>query len=220
MLTQSCTKLYNETVERGVAMRKWLVWLTAVVLLFAISGCGTEAGEVTSETETVCLTTEATKPPIQALDSIDYWEIVADEIVSMLNEHNLYVAAINSSYPCVLYEVEPGIKTDDGQIVAFGLNQEEYEELYNCIKEELHIILDKYELAKPKSVFHACDSIVGIFFHNWFVDMPMIPGVTSWQVASYEIDLLKYYHEYENNSYIYKEGFYTEAWSKYQVYVP
>lgn len=68
--------------------------------------------------------------------------------------------------------------------------------------------------------FHGCDSIVGIFFHNWFIDMPMFPGVTSWQIASYEIDLLKYYHEYEENTYIYKEGFSTEAWSKYQVYVP
>mgnify|MGYP007130639088 FL=1 len=65
-------------------MRKWFVWLVVVVLLFTISGCGIETGEVASETETVCPTTEATEPPIQALDSIEYWEIVQDEIVSML----------------------------------------------------------------------------------------------------------------------------------------
>ena len=201
-------------------MRKWFVWLTVVALVFTISGCGIEAGEVSAETETAYPTTEATEPPIQVLDSIEYWEVVNDEIVSMLNEHNLYVATINSSYPCVLYDVEPGIQTEDGEIVASGLTEEEYRELYNHIKEELHSILDKYELAKPKSAFHACDSIVGIFFHNWFIDMPMFPGVTSWWVASYEVDLLRYYHEYEENAYIYKDGFSTEAWSKYQVYVP
>ena len=50
--------------------------------------------------------------------------------------------------------------------------------------------------------------------------MPMLPGVNSWQVASYELDLLEYYHEYEDNSYINKDGFHTEVWSKYVVYVP
>lgn len=201
-------------------MRKWFICFAIVALLFTISGCGTEIGGTLSENETECPTTEATEPSIPVYDSIEYWEIVHDEIVTMLNEHNLYVAAINSSYPCVLYEVEPGIQAADGQIVASGLTQEEYEELYYHIKEELHIILDKYELAKPKSAFHGCDSIVGIFFHNWFIDMPMFPGVTSWDVASYKLDLLKYYHEYEDNSYIYTDSFSTEVWTKYTVYTP
>ena len=201
-------------------MRSCFALFTIIALLFTISGCDTETTEMSFQTETVCPTTAETEPPIQKYDSIEYWDIVHDEIVSMLNDHNLYVAAINSSYPCVLYEVEPGMQTDDGEIVASGLTQEEYEELYHHVKEELHIILDKYELAKPKSTFHGCDSIVGIFFHNWFIDMPMFPGVTSWQIGSYEIDLLKYYHEYEEDAYIYKDGFSTEAWSKYQVYVP
>lgn len=193
-------------------MKKRYIFLIVAIYLVLISGCSS-----TTDTDIV---DKETQPTIPTYDTIEYWEIVHDEIVSMLNEHNLYVDAINSSYPCVLYEVEPGIQTDDGQIIASGLTLEEYEELYNHIKEELHIILDKYELAKPKTAFHACDSIVGIFFSNWFIDMPMFPGVTSWQVASYELDLLEYYHEYEENDYIYKDGFYTEAWSKYQVYVP
>ena len=201
-------------------MRNCFALFTVIALLFTISGCSADSEKVSLQTETVYPTTEATEAPPPIYDSIEYWDIVHDEIISMLNDHNLYVAAINSSYPCVLFEVEPGIQTDDGQIVASGLTQEEYEELYHHVKEELHIILDKYELAKPKSAFHGCDSIVGIFFHNWFIDMPMFPGVTSWQIASYEIDLLKYYHEYEENTYIYKDGFSTEAWSKYQVYVP
>ena len=201
-------------------MRKCIVWFSAVAMFFAISGCGADIEGVTSDTKSESPTIVETEPPVIVLDNLEYWDIVHDEIVTMLNEHNLYVAAINSSYPCVLYEVEPGIQTGDGEIVASGLVQEEYEELYHHIKEELHIILDKYELAKPKSAFHGCDSIVGIFFHNWFVDMPMFPGVTSWDVASYELDLLEYYHEYEDNSYIYKDYFSTEVWEKYTVYTP
>ena len=176
-----------------------------------------------SEIETVSTTTEATETtiPVPVYDSIEYWEIVHDEIVTMLNEHNLYVAAINSSYPCVLYEVEPGIQKDDGQIVASGLTQEEYEKLYHHIKEELHIILDKYELAKPKSAFHGCDSIVGLFFHNWFIDENMVyNNVKSRDIAVYELDLLKYYHEYEEGTYICAEGFFDDLWSEYPVYIP
>lgn len=201
-------------------MRNCFALFIVIVLLFAISGCGAETEEAYAETETVMPTTHSTEPPSPIYESIEYWEIIHDEIISMLNEHNLYVSAINSSYPCVLYEVEPGIQAEDGQIIASGLSQEEYEELYQHIKEELHSILDKYVLAKPKTAFHACDSVVGIFFSNWFIDMPMFPGVRPWQVASYELDLLEYYHEYEKNSYINKEGFFTEAWSKYVVYEP
>lgn len=202
-------------------MRKWFIWLIVIALLFAICGCDKEVDEVLAETETVCPTAEATEPTIPVYDSIEYWEIVHDEMVSMLNEYNLYVAAINSSYPCVLYEVEPGIQTADGQIVASGLTQEEYEGLYHHIKEELHIILDKYELAKPKSAFHGCDSIVGIFFHNWFIDESMVyNNVKSHDVAVYELDLLKYYHEYEEGTYICAEGFFSDLWSEHPVYTP
>ena len=196
-------------------MKKCFALFIVIVLLIATSAC-----EAHSDIETSDSTIQPTESSSPIYESIEYWEIVHDEIISMLNEHNLYVSDINSGYPCVLYEVEPGIQAEDGQIRASGLFQEEYEELYQHIKEELHRILDKYVLAKPKTIFHACDSVVGIYFKNWFVDMPMFPGVNSWQVASYEVDLLEYYHEYEENSYINKEGFFAEAWSKYEVYVP
>lgn len=201
-------------------MKKSLVLFIVIVLLFTLSGCSTKDEGAYSETETANPTTQSPEPQIPIYDSIEYWEIVNDEIVSMLNEHNLYVSSINSSYPCVLYEVEPAIQAEDEQIKASGLSQDEYEELYQHIKNELHIILDKYVLDKPKTAFHACDSVVGIYFNNWFKDMPMFPGVNSWQVASYELDLLEYYHEHEGNSYINKDGFFTEAWEKYTVYVP
>lgn len=201
-------------------MRNCYALFVIVVLLFAISGCGIKDGEANFKPETEKTTIQSPEPPSPIYDSIEYWNIVHDEIVAMLNEHNLYVSAINSSYPCVLYEVEPGIRTEDGQIMVSGLSQEEYEKLYLHIKEELHTILDKYVLAKPKTAFHACDSVVGIYFKNWFIDMPMLPGVNSWQVASYELDLLEYYHEYEDNSYTNKDGFHAEVWSKYVVYVP
>ena len=191
-----------------------------IVLLFAISGCVVGIGGTYFESKTEPPDTQSTEPSSPIYDSIEYWDIIHDEIISMLNEHNLYVSDINSSYPAVLYNVEPGIKAEDGKIIASGLSQQEYEELYQHIKEELHTILDKYVLAKPKTAFHACDSIVGIYFKNWFIDMPMLPGVNSRQVASYELDLLEYYHEYEDDSYIYKDGFHAEAWSKYVVYVP
>lgn len=185
-------------------MKKWYVLCLLAVLLLVISGCSASIDETGSSnnTESVYPTEVEVAETVPLLDSIEYWEIVRDEIIAMLNSHNLYVSHIDSGYPTVQFFVEPGIQTDDGQIVASGLSQEEYEELYQHIKEELHIILDKYVLAKPKTAFHACDSVVGIYFNNWFIDMPMFPGVTSWQVASYELDLLEYYHEYEENSYI------------------
>lgn len=200
-------------------MKNSFALFVVIILLFTTSGCSVEVEETYAETETLNSTTQSTELPRPIYDSIEYWEIVHEEIVSMLNEHNLYVSAINSSYPCVLYEVEPGIQVEDGTIIA-GLSQEEYKELFQHIKAELHSILDKYVLDKPKSVFHACDSIVGIYFHNWFIDMPMFPGVNSWEVASYQLDLLEYYYECEENAYINSEGFFTEAWTKYTVYVP
>lgn len=221
MLTQSCPKRYNEIKERGVTMRKWFVWLVVVVLLFTISGCGIETGEVPSETETVCPTTEATELPIQALDSIEYWEIVQDEILSMLKEHNLYLSATTHGYPCKQFHVEPGIATDDGKVVASGLSQEEYEKVFESVKVELHIILDKHKLAKPKTALHGCYSMVDIFFNNWFVDENKIyDNVDSRKVASYGLDLLEYYYDYEKNAYIIRDGFFPDVWSKYPVYMP
>lgn len=203
-------------------MKKWYALFLVAVLPFSICGCGevTTQEELPNNTETPEPIVEETEATVPALDSSEYWDIVQAEIIAMLNSHNLYISAINSSYPCVLFDVEPGKKTDDGKIVAVGLSQQEYEELFRCIKEELHNILDKYELNKPKSAFHACDSVVGIFFYNWFVDMPMFPGVNSWQVASYQLDLLEYYHDYEENAYMRMEGFNEEAWVKYTVYKP
>lgn len=196
--------------------------LVATVLLFSVTGCGTEVVEGNSvNNENEGIHSEETEIEIPVLDSIEYWDVVQEEIISMLNRNGLYVSAINSSYPAVLYEVEPGVQADDGKIIAAGLSQEQYEELYECVKKELHIVLDKYELAKPKSALHACDSIVGIFFFNWYIDEQKVSNRTfSRQVASYELDLLEYYHEYEENGYIYKEGFSASLWGKYPVYIP
>lgn len=204
-------------------MRKWYMLFIIVVLLFTISGCNTatEEEESSINTEITYPTDEETESTIPILDSIEYWELVQEEIIAMLNRNNLYVSAINSSYPCVLYEVEPGRQTDDGKIVAAGLSQEQYEELYRYIKEELHIIFDKYELAKPKTAFHACDSVVGISFYNWFVDEHKVADrVESLWVASYQLDLLEYYHNYEEDAYMRMEGFGENMWSKYAVYTP
>ena len=202
-------------------MKKWYIFFIVAVLLFTISGCNAATEEPSGKAEITNLTVEETEATVPTLESIEYWEIVQEEIISMLNRNNLYVSAINSSYPAVIYEVEPGKPTDDGKIVAVGLSQTEYAELYQNIKEELHIILDKYELAKPKSAFHACDSIVGISFNNWFIDENKVSDrVDSLWVANYQIDLLEYYHNYEENTYILMEGFSENVWSKHPVYTP
>lgn len=195
----------------------------AVVLLFAICGCNTvtSEGDPSTNVETTYSTVAETEATVPVLDSIEYWDVVQEEIIAMLNQNNLYVSAIDSSYPAVVYEVEPGKQTGDGKIVATGLSQEQYEELFQIIKEELHIILDKYKLAKPKSAFHACDSIVGISFNNWFVDEHKVADrVESLWVASYQLDLLEYYHNFEEDAYMRMEGFGENIWSKYAVYIP
>lgn len=176
--------------------------------------------KVPFQTETASPTTEATEaPPIY--DSIEYWDIVQDEIVSMLKQHNLYVTATSHAYPCVQLYVEPGIVTDDGKAVASGLYQEEYEEVFESVKIELHIILDKYKLAKPKTAFHGCHSIVDIFFNNWFIDENKVyDNVDSRKVASYGLDLLEYYYNYEKNNFIHRQGFWTDTWSEHPVYKP
>lgn len=221
MLTRSFTKLYNETKERGVTMRKWFVWFAIIALIFTICGCATEVDEVSSETETVSPTTEATEPPIPVLDSLDYWEIVEDEIVSMLKEHNLYLSAITHGYPCKQYHVAPGIITDDGKAVASGLSQEEYEQVFESVKIELHIILDKYKLAEPKTGFHSCYSILDIYFDNWVIDENKIyDNVYSRDVACYGLDILEYYYEYEDDFYIKKDAIFTDVWTKYPIYKP
>lgn len=194
-------------------MRKRYKLCLIAVLLIVLSGCNTSDTDITE-----IKTTEATVP---TLDSMEYWDIVQDEIIAMLNSHGLYVSQIASGYPCVQFYVEPGVQTGDDKIVANGLSQEEYEKLYNQIKDELHIILDQYQLAKPQTAFHACNSNIDIFFNNWFASGPNRPNmVTSLKVASYGLDLLEYYHNREDNSYVSREGFFTSSWEKYEVYIP
>lgn len=201
-------------------MRKGSILAVVAVFLFTISGCNLATDNNPSiNAEITYLTTEETEPPIPTFDSIEYWEIVQDEIVSMLNQHNLYTSAITHVYPCVQFYVEPGIVIDDGKIVASGLSQEEYEEVFESVKVELHIILDKYKLAKPKSAFHGCHSIVDIFFDNWVIDENKVyDNVYSRDVACYGLDLLEYYYEYEENSYIQKDAFFDDVWAKYPVF--
>ena len=204
-------------------MKKWCILSIVVAILLVASGCSVDDVEIEPSTniEIVHPTEEQTETTVPTLDSIEYWEIVREEIISMLNRHDLYVSHIDSGYPCVHFFVEPGVKTAEGKIVAAGLPMEQYEGLYQCIKEELHAILDRYKLAKPKTVFHACDSIVGIFFYNWFVDEQKVyDRVDSLQVASYQLDLLEYYHDYEEDTYLRMQGFSVDPWSKYAVYTP
>lgn len=215
------TMLKNKSC--GVAAKQWYILCLATVLLLLICGCSTTtaAAESSTNTEKSHPIDDEAEAAVPLLDSINYWENVHDEIVSMLHCHGVYISAINSSYPCVLYYVEPGIETDSGKIMAVGLTQAEYEELYQCIKEELHIILDKYKLAKPKTVFHACDSDVGVFFYNWFLDKNKVyDRVISREVGSYQIDLLKYYHEDRDGDYTCWGGFSAQKWSEYEVYIP
>ena len=206
-------------------MKNIWIWFFISVFLLGINGCVTASDEADNinKDETV-ITEEGTKntePTIPLLENSEYWEVVEDEIIEMLNSHNLYLSHISSAYPCVQFHVEPGKKTDDGKAVASGLTQEEYEEVYQCVKAELHVILDKYKLVEPKSAFHACDSIVGIYFNNWFVDEQKVADrVDSLWVAGYELDLLEYYYDYEENYFMRRDSFFEEMWSKYGVYTP
>ena len=155
-------------------MKKLCIGFLIIILLLTVIGYLTDSGEIESselpETSYIEEESEITQPTVPMLENSEYWEVVRDEITDMLSIHDLYISHINSAYPCVQFYVEPGKKTDDGTAVASGLSQGEYEELYQSVKEELHVILDKYKLAEPKSLFHACDSVVGIYFNNWFVD--------------------------------------------------
>lgn len=202
-------------------MQKWFALFLAVTLVFTISGCNTEDGEVSAKAEATAPTTEQTEPPPPTYDSIEYWDIVEVEIVSMLNQHNLYVSSITHGYPCVGFYVDPGIVTDEGKPVASGLSQEEYAEVLEAVKAELYMILDKYRLAEPKSAFHGCHSTVEFFFNNWFIDEKKIQNnVYSRGVASYGVNLLEYYYNCEEKSYVNREGLFSDVWSKYPVYTP
>ena len=222
-------------------MKKWHIWAGVLALLFIIGSCNAENNnsspatnlDTTQSSETIVLPPNATdhtenkfeedssNHAIPTLDNADYWKVVRAEIIEMLNQHDLYVSHIDSGYPCINIFVEPGMVTEDGKIVAKGLTEEEYIELHQCIKEELHKILDKYKLAKPKTIFHACDSIVGIFFYNWFYNEQVTPKkVISREVASYQIDLLEYYYDRESDSYVRMEGMSEAQWTKYPIYVP
>ena len=202
-------------------MRKWIIWFAAVAMLLAICGCGTDVEGVPGDTKSEPPTIKETEPPVIVLDNLEYWDVVQDEIVSMLKEHNLYLRATSHGYPCKQYHVEPGIVTDDGKAVASGLSQEEYEKVYESVMIELHVILDKYKLAKPKTAFHGCYSIVDIFFNNWFINENKVyDNVESLKVASYGLDLLEYYYNYEENDFIHRQGFWPDTWSKQPVYAP
>ena len=80
--------------------------------------------------------------------------------------HNLYVGVTTYPYPCVKFEPEPGVVIENGEIIASGLIEEEYREVYEAVKTDLYTILDKYKIEKPKTIFHGCNSIVDIYFQN------------------------------------------------------
>lgn len=221
MLTQTTPKLYNKLKERGVAMRKWVIWLAVATLLFTIGGCSIENEATLADTEIVYPTVEETETPVVELDNIAYWDIVENEIVDMLRSHDLYIDVISHAYPCVQFYVEPGVVTEDGEIVASGLTQEEYKKVFESVKTDLHMILDKYKIAKPKNIVHGCNSLLDIFFSNWVIDENKIyDNVYSRDVACYGLDLLEYYYEHEANSYIEKDGFFADVWSEYPIYKP
>lgn len=204
-------------------MKKWFILCVIAVLLVMIGGCSMPADEVESSTnaEEVYLTEEEETEEILELDSIEYWDIVHGEIISMLNQHNLYVCYVSNAYPCVQITVEPGVVTEDGKTVASGLTQEEYEELIRCVKEDLHVILDRYKLVEPKTAFHGCHSILDIYFKNWVIDENKVyDNVYSRDVGCYGLDLLEYYHEHEEDSYIKKDSFHASVWEKYPTYIP
>ena len=218
-------------------MKKLCLLCLLVILSFSICGCIASVGLVTflDEEETAedevatdtiedidtCSTEEEINNSRPILDNDEYWDIVKNEIVVMLNSHNLYVSYIDSLYPAIHFTVEPGKPTEDGEIIPQGLSQSEYEKLFESVKTELHVILDKYQLAQPKTAFHACDSVVGIFFYNWFIDDQKIADkVDSLRVAHYQIDLLEYYYSYENNIFVNMEGFSENHWLKYSIYTP
>ena len=199
-------------------MRNWVAMFMVVAISITLSGCYLDDETSSSKCEDIDQATIATIP---TYESIAYWEIVQDEIISMLNEHNLYLSATSHGYPCKQFNVVPGVINDDGQVVASGLSEEEYAKVFESVKVALHAILDKYKLAKPKTAFHGCYSIVEIFFDNWFIDENKIyDNVYSRKVASYGVDLLEYYYDYEEKAYIKREGFFPDIWSKHRVYTP
>ena len=59
----------------------------------------------------------------------------------------------------------------------------------------------------------------------WLIIVALLFSISGCRVdsrwmASYGLDLLEYYYEYEENSYVVREGFSTEVWTKYPVYKP
>ena len=202
-------------------MKKWFVWFAIVVFIFTLSGCSKETEEVSTAPETTSPTIVETEPPVVTLDNLAYWDIVQNEIVDMLQSHNLYIDIITHKYPYVQFYVEPGVVTEDGKIVASGLTQDEYKEVFESVKTDLHLILDKHKIGKPETIFHGCNSLLDRYFQNWVIDEnKLYDNVYSWDVACYGLDLLEYYYEYEENSYIEKDGFFVDVWSKYSVYKP
>lgn len=183
----------------------------------------------TEETTPVVKPTAPSEPPeetnpnasVPVLGNIEYWDVVKPEIISMLNDHNLYVAYIDNGYPYVNITVEYGVKNEEGKAIATGISQTEYCELVAHVKQELHVILDKYKIQKPKTWFHACNSHLGIFFKNWFYDEQRTPHkVISEEVAWYQIDLLEYYYERGDDSFTLMNGMSETIWSKYPIYTP
>ena len=208
----------------------------AIILVLCIGVCITKLGskdssnpesllpntqEASNNVESSIKESENTNETIPTMENLQYWELVKPEIIAMLNQHNLYVSHIDTGYPYVNIVVEPGMIANDGKPIAAGLSQLQYEELYADIQKELHAILDKYRIAKPKTMFHACNSIVGIIFNNWFFDENRTPKkVVSLEVAGYQVDLLEYYYNYGSDTYIRMDKMSANAWEQYPHYIP
>ena len=157
-----------------------------------------------------------------ALDEEEYWELVQEDIRSLLSEHNLFVFRIGTEMPYINYYVEFGKPSTDGRYTPAGLTKEECAALKECIQKELVAIISKYQLdggngfwSKPS---HA---VLGLFIYNRFINTNYTPAeIEQYCVSGYQVDLLDFYNKHDENSFVRMDYFDSSPWDKFEIYTP
>ena len=157
---------------------------------------------------------------IPVLSEKEYWEFIDSKLREILHEHDLYIMKIDSGIPYYSYYVEPGRLTDDNTYRPIGLERDDYETLFEEIKEALHQLLNQYSIDYGKGIFsRPIRDIIGLHFYNRFNHSVFGKGACL-GVADYQVDLLSYYYHHWSDKYTVMNNFNDFYWAVSEVYTP
>lgn len=212
----------------------------AILLSMILSGCYV----VSNSSETSMEATEITKPfdnshsdnfteetneassfpgsQESALGEDEFWELIQEEIDDLLVKYNLFAFRIGTEMPYINYYVEFGYPSYDGKYTPVGLTNDECATLKENLQKDLVAIISQYKLDEGSGIWNKpSHTMIGLFIYNRFTNTTFTPAkIDRHCVSGYQIDLLEYYYENNDNNFVKMDYFDSSPWEKFEIYTP